>query len=868
MSPAGIDAFKELCGASLFPGSYPLFAHQQKMLKESLQGQNCIVTTGTGSGKTEAFLLPMLASIVREMAEWSPVSNFPNPGSTWLKENGQNWNSDKRSECWGETREPAIRGLLLYPMNALVEDQLSRLRETLDSDVAHAACRKADSYMQGNRITFGRFNGETPVSGHPFNSDGRRNGSARDRLSKAMSDQTETYNQLLDTYKNAQGESRKTVAELLNFFPRLDDCSSEMVHRWDMQRRPPDIFITNFSMLSIMLMRHRDPAITGDQADGDMIDKTREWLEGDPCRHDSTIKPTRVFHMVVDELHLYRGTAGTEVAYLIRLLLHRLGLSPGDQQLRILASSASMDSDSPDTWDYIGEFFGYESGEAKDQFKVIGGKQDFSEGALSPGLPKHLVEACSNASAEPKEVNQEVSAALESSDNIGECLVAACKPDPKSPPRAVSLEDFSERLFPSVDTAKRPALLSPFLRAIAESKKAKLPRFRFHWMARAVEGIWASADPSTAQVKSSNDPYRTVGKLVDEAGRFLDEEGNRILEVLYCDCCGILFTAGRRCEVSGQATPLPGQPGASGVELLPVSPDLEKLPGGFSESLTDRLGSDEIAVFWPLPPGIELPSYVQNRWEQAKLDALESEDGMGWKVGASGRVEAQWKHASMNPKTAIVTPTGSDNSIPSGHLEGYYFDLAERNDDCFGLPHICPNCGSDYGKRYQRLSPVRTFRTGLNKLTQVLSKQLFRSLMEAESEENSENESNPSTKKSSPKLVSFSDSREAAAILANGVESEHWSDVLRSVFFGELLRHATESPADIQREFLKRWEAGGEDLSNVEQIATDLFDEKQLSDTLGEALGEVTELVQKAEVDLESVPSFKKAAAERKKNQG
>jgi len=58
---------------------------------------------------------------------------------------------------------------------------------------------------------------------------------------------------------------------------------------------------------------------------------TRDWLQ----------REGSVFHLVVDELHLYRGTEGTEVAYLLRLLLERLGLSPDHPKLRVLASSAS-----------------------------------------------------------------------------------------------------------------------------------------------------------------------------------------------------------------------------------------------------------------------------------------------------------------------------------------------------------------------------------------------------------------------------------------------------------------------------------------------------------------------------------------------
>ena len=65
-----------------------------------------------------------------------------------------------------------------------------------------------------------------------------------------------------------------------------------------------------------------------------IFEATRRWLEGDH---------SRVFHLVVDELHTYRGTPGTEVAYLLRVMLDRLGLTPNSDQLRIIAASASLD---------------------------------------------------------------------------------------------------------------------------------------------------------------------------------------------------------------------------------------------------------------------------------------------------------------------------------------------------------------------------------------------------------------------------------------------------------------------------------------------------------------------------------------------
>ena len=65
---------------------------------------------------------------------------------------------------------------------------------------------------------------------------------------------------------------------------------------------PPDGYnfvITNISMLGAMLNREVDASI---------FDETRRWLEGSEDAY---------FYLVLDELHLHRGTSGTEVAYLL-----------------------------------------------------------------------------------------------------------------------------------------------------------------------------------------------------------------------------------------------------------------------------------------------------------------------------------------------------------------------------------------------------------------------------------------------------------------------------------------------------------------------------------------------------------------------
>src|SRR5207249_1777710 len=152
--------------------------------------------------------------------------------------------------------------------------------------------------------------------------------------------------------------------DVIYFFPRLD--GAEMSSRWDMQDAPPDILITNYSMLSIMLMR---------EADQNIFDKTKEWL----TREDS------VFHLIVDELHLYRGTAGTEVAYLLRLLLNRLGLTPNSHKLRILASSASLEPRDDKSRIFLSDFFGCDW--SADQI-ITGSQQHLQPQVNAPPLPR------------------------------------------------------------------------------------------------------------------------------------------------------------------------------------------------------------------------------------------------------------------------------------------------------------------------------------------------------------------------------------------------------------------------------------------------------------------------------------------------
>jgi ATP-dependent helicase YprA (DUF1998 family) len=300
-----VDDLADFVSRGLFDPTLNLYTHQWEAFEESvLNGNDVVVTTGTGSGKTECFLLPIIASILRESAGW-PAPSARIPEWDWWEhytmQGGRRRWARRIPQRDHEHRPAAMRALILYPLNALVEDQLARLRDGLDSPDVRTWLQANRS---GNGIYFGRYTGRTPVPG-----DRDANTTARLR--------TELQNINSDSQLVAGTDAAR-------FFQSMDGY--EMWSRWDMQEDPPDILITNYSMLNIMLMRAIESPI---------FSSTRQWLEGDS---------DRVFFLVVDELHSYRGTPGTEVAYLLRVLLDHLGLSPGSDQLRIIASSASVEA--------------------------------------------------------------------------------------------------------------------------------------------------------------------------------------------------------------------------------------------------------------------------------------------------------------------------------------------------------------------------------------------------------------------------------------------------------------------------------------------------------------------------------------------
>ena len=145
-----------------------LYDHQERAIRAVNSGQNIVVATGTASGKTESFLYPILFELYRQ-------------------------------HLAGKLNDSGVRALILYPMNALANDQRRRLGEI---------CQELERANSDFKPTFGQYIGETPERGIVH--------AEEDRL------------------------------------------PNELLSREEMRENPPHILLTNYSMLEYLLIRPND----------------------------------------------------------------------------------------------------------------------------------------------------------------------------------------------------------------------------------------------------------------------------------------------------------------------------------------------------------------------------------------------------------------------------------------------------------------------------------------------------------------------------------------------------------------------------------------------------------------------------------
>jgi len=806
-----LQIFKAIVNAGLV-GDFKIYQHQYEMLQKAMEGNHCVITSGTGSGKTESFLLPLFAYLSKELNKWRTEDNNINNTKWWSERgwgpvrivgNGNTSLTEAVKQRPAPKRPAAIRAMLVYPMNALVEDQLSRIRKALDSDDTRHIF---ESKYKNNRIYFGRYNSTSPVSGKLYKHDDGNivpNKHKVQQLKKELN-AIEDSNRELSNYlsQNPNNLNGEEIKDLIANFQRLD--GAEIRTRFDMQETPPDIMITNFSMLSIMLMRDIENPI---------FDKTKTWLE---CNTEFDIELTpeqkelekkeRVFHLIIDELHLYRGGSGSETAYIIRMLLNRIGLTPDSDQLRVLASSASLEGEEGRA--FLKSFFGTENKE----IEIIEGTE--IESAISNNYPlKEYTEVLESIGKESEKIEKALNeilqineTSIEIVDNelksflnndintieylinnqseIKESLYFAFKVDGRT--RAIpafknGMEDntrgvkfISEVLFGDSQKENKNAVKG-FFYALGLLEKYKIkhdyPRIRFHLFYRNISGMWGELVSDNTII----DTGMPIGEILTTPQ--IAHNGHRSLELLYCENCGTLAYGGSRVQYKDEnEDPY--------TELIPVSPDIEGVPETSPATIVEKRKYKDYSIFCP-----------------GKYDNIEPENT----ISNSGGLKLKWYTAWLNINSGRIITENPKNL--DEYISGKWLRIKDGDNDIAdllnnitanntsALPHICPHCEADYSHPMKKKqSPFRAFRTGFGKVNQILSKELFEALPEGDK---------------TKKLVAFSDSREDAAKLAKNIEEEHYNSLLKEVVIHnitDILQH--------ENEIISALESNNQDLIN------------------------------------------------------
>lgn len=508
----------------------PPYTHQAEALEwTSRDGKSLAITTGTGSGKTESFLLPMLAKLAMEAAH--------EPSSFAV---------------------PAVRALILYPMNALVNDQLGRLRLLLGDP---RVTTQFDAWA-GRPARFARYTSRTLYPGvRTVKKDQQRLGSIEDfylLLIDQAADPTSPRHSQAKALKEKLQELGKWPAkpdlkawfgppgsrwwdartgEFVRAVTRPED--PELLTRHEVLAAPPDVLITNYSMLEYMLMRPLERPV---------FDHTRQWLANNPKEK---------FLLVVDEAHLYRGAAGAEVALLLRRLRSRLGIAP--ERLQVITTSASFTSA-----EYARSFAAQLTGKDPDDFQTVISKWALRDGAATGSTnDAALLAAVPLEDFYVAETDVQRVAAVSSlldargvSDrdrSAGSLLVEALGSyGPmnllvnETMRKAQPVNELGKVIFPEVEPLLADKAVTTLVALGSAARRTPdetgLLPCRVHAFFRGLPGLWACLDPECEAVDRSNLPpgLGPIGKLYAQPQNTCDC-GSRVFEFYTCRHCGSAY---------------------------------------------------------------------------------------------------------------------------------------------------------------------------------------------------------------------------------------------------------------------------------------------------------------------------------------
>lgn len=422
--PGRYDFLQRLSNSLI--GERKLYKHQENSIKHILAGQakNFLLSAGTGSGKTESFLLPIIAELLKE--------HF----------NG--------------TLNGGVRALILYPMNALANDQ----RERIGSYLEQLAKANLDF-----KFTFGRYTGETPED-------------------------------IKDAYRNGKKAHENRLA-------------GELVFRSEMRESPPNILLTNYSMLEYLLLRPDDsPFFDGTKANS--------WK-----------------FIVLDEAHLYKGAKGLEMSMLLARLKERIRRNNPEIKFNCIATSATIVGGLDKTKE-AANFATNLFGERFELTDIIYGEKEKNKQQGSKKLKvSDYAELSRRLNEQPDEISGiELWNALSEDERSLELLNLLSE-------KQLPFEEVAKKIFPEIEGNHSLTTLETLIGLLVKAKNKNgipLSSMRLHLFIRALEGAFFEADP--------------IERI--RLARGSDLEGVAQFEVALCKECGQHFFVGQKVKLKKQ----------------------------------------------------------------------------------------------------------------------------------------------------------------------------------------------------------------------------------------------------------------------------------------------------------------------------
>lgn len=538
------------------------YLHQVKALEAFWDGRDTLVSTGTGSGKTECFIWPMVSKLAEE--------------------------AESRPESWSNR---AVRAIVLYPMNALVSDQLGRLRKILGGDAGEFNRTWSFDVHRGRRPQFGMYTGRTPYPG--IQSDVKDNKYAN-TLERDLVDISDEDKEKL------RGHGKMPAKQNLNSFvdgirehtTGWNPDDAELLTRFEMQQHTPDILVTNYSMLQYMLIRVTESPIWN---------CTKTWLDANP---------NEKMLVIIDEAHMYKGAAGGEVALLLKRLMYKLGITA--DRIQFILTSASI----PEEDDSTLHFYSDMTGKHDSNLAIIrGGVSEVGDQATLEISSSQLLDVNLNRlSAGDAEYVEEVeklpiilgidqqqfTSKIAAQEWLGKTLPKVrpfAKLDSCVRKGCKTLEELATSAFPGQNDAlaATDALLNISATAIDSEGKSLLP-VRMHMFARGIQELTACCNPNCP---GHHDDDLMLGQIYINKSAGRCSCGAKTYELKADRNCGALFLKGYISSREGDFYVWNRQP-ATSDEFTPIllyilnhDEEVKDLESGWLNSRTGKLHRDD-----------------------------------------------------------------------------------------------------------------------------------------------------------------------------------------------------------------------------------------------------------------------------------